>query len=148
WSPGKFVASIGHITLEKAKQYLEAHHAKNPMPSGIGVVNFAGAFASRDGERLHLNRSEYKILESLLLSPSLGLSNTQLYRAYSGYFDDFIVGCGQTVKVHIYRLRNKLGKDGDNIISINSYGYKIDPAAVEFFPKPASIIDLPFVRTA
>jgi putative transposase len=28
WSPGKFVGSIGHITLEKAKQYLEAHHAK------------------------------------------------------------------------------------------------------------------------
>ena len=28
WSPGKFIASIGHITLEKAKQYLEAHHAK------------------------------------------------------------------------------------------------------------------------
>ncbi|TAL56326.1 MAG: hypothetical protein EPN86_02720 [Nanoarchaeota archaeon] len=25
--------------MEKAKQYLEAHHAKNPMPSGIGVVN-------------------------------------------------------------------------------------------------------------
>ncbi|HII29812.1 IS200/IS605 family transposase [Candidatus Woesearchaeota archaeon CG10_big_fil_rev_8_21_14_0_10_47_5] len=28
WSPGKFIGSIGHITLEKAKQYLEAHHAK------------------------------------------------------------------------------------------------------------------------
>ena len=28
WSPGKFMASIGHITLEKAKKYLEEHHAK------------------------------------------------------------------------------------------------------------------------
>ena len=28
WSPGKFAASVGHITLEKAKAYLEAHHAK------------------------------------------------------------------------------------------------------------------------
>ena len=28
WSPGKFIGSIGHITLEKAKKYLEAHHAK------------------------------------------------------------------------------------------------------------------------
>ena len=28
WSAGKFAASIGHITLEKAKAYLEAHHAK------------------------------------------------------------------------------------------------------------------------
>ena len=29
WSPGKFVGSIGHITLEKAKQYIESHHAKS-----------------------------------------------------------------------------------------------------------------------
>ncbi len=29
WSPGKFMASVGYITVEKAKQYLEAHHAKS-----------------------------------------------------------------------------------------------------------------------
>ena len=28
WSPGKFAASVGHITLENAKKYSEAHHAK------------------------------------------------------------------------------------------------------------------------
>jgi len=28
WSPGKFAASIGHITLEKAKSYIEEHHAE------------------------------------------------------------------------------------------------------------------------
>jgi len=28
WSPGKFAASIGHITLDNAKKYLEGHHAK------------------------------------------------------------------------------------------------------------------------
>ena len=28
WSPGKFIGSVGHITLERAKEYLEAHHAK------------------------------------------------------------------------------------------------------------------------
>ena len=29
WSPGKFVGSVGHITMEKAKAYLQAHHAKS-----------------------------------------------------------------------------------------------------------------------
>ncbi len=32
WGDGKFMASVGHITLEKAKEYLEqqeAHHAKH-----------------------------------------------------------------------------------------------------------------------
>ena len=28
WSPGKFVGSVGHITLDKAKTYLEEHHGK------------------------------------------------------------------------------------------------------------------------
>ena len=28
WSPGKFVGSVGHITLDKARSYIEVHHAK------------------------------------------------------------------------------------------------------------------------
>ncbi len=32
WAPGKFVGSVGHITLEKAKKYLEEHHAKAFLP--------------------------------------------------------------------------------------------------------------------
>jgi putative transposase len=43
WGDGKFAASVGHITLEKAKAYIEAqkaHHAKNiplnPHPLGLG----------------------------------------------------------------------------------------------------------------
>src|SRR3989344_4002760 len=28
WSPGKFMGSVGHITLVTAKKYIEAHHAK------------------------------------------------------------------------------------------------------------------------
>lgn len=34
WGDGKFMASVGHITLEKAKKYVEnqkAHHAKNKL---------------------------------------------------------------------------------------------------------------------
>ena len=41
WGDGKFIGSVGHITLEKAKEYMqkqETHHAKtlewNPHPSG------------------------------------------------------------------------------------------------------------------
>ena len=48
WGDGKFMASVGHITLEKAKAYIEnqeAHHAKtnqfhqrrNPRPLGWGA---------------------------------------------------------------------------------------------------------------
>ena len=37
WSPGKFAASVGHITLEKAKQYLETHHAKTQTSKTTGI---------------------------------------------------------------------------------------------------------------
>ena len=43
WSDGKFIASVGHITLEKAKEYVQNHGAhgaeariKNPRPLGLG----------------------------------------------------------------------------------------------------------------
>ena len=47
WGDGKFMGSVGHITLEKAKEYLEkqeVHHAKanlrNPHPLGLGSIKF------------------------------------------------------------------------------------------------------------
>jgi putative transposase len=46
WGDGKFMASVGHITLEKAKEYLEkqeTHHANNirgnPHPLGLGRMS-------------------------------------------------------------------------------------------------------------
>ena len=48
WGDGKFMGSVGHITLEVAKEYVknhEAHHAKNssyqknPHPLGLGSFN-------------------------------------------------------------------------------------------------------------
>ena len=40
WSQEKFAASVGHITLEKAKQYLEAHHAKTTTRNPISEQQF------------------------------------------------------------------------------------------------------------
>ena len=40
WGAGKFMGSVGHITLERAKEYVRSHHAKefnkNPHPLGLG----------------------------------------------------------------------------------------------------------------
>ncbi len=37
WSPSKFIGSVGYITLDKAKEYLEAHHAKVIYSSLTGI---------------------------------------------------------------------------------------------------------------
>jgi len=47
WSSGKFIASVGHITLEKAKDYVKNHVAYdakdildwNPRPLGLGRMS-------------------------------------------------------------------------------------------------------------
>lgn len=56
WGDGKFMASVGHITLEKAKEYIEnqeAHHAKlsegNPHPLGLGRMSIASIASSKSG---------------------------------------------------------------------------------------------------
>jgi len=47
WSQGKFVASVGHITLERAKQYLEDHHAKALTAGGIPACERSEQVARR-----------------------------------------------------------------------------------------------------
>ena len=48
WSDGKFIASVGHITLEKAKEYVQNHEAhgaeariRNPRPLGLGRTSIS-----------------------------------------------------------------------------------------------------------
>ncbi|MBI3033178.1 IS200/IS605 family transposase [Candidatus Woesearchaeota archaeon] len=51
WGDGKFIASVGHITLQMAKDYVKNHEArhaknhsyqKNPHPLGLGSFNYPG----------------------------------------------------------------------------------------------------------
>ena len=54
WSTGKFVISVGYITLEKAKEYVKnqkAHHAKK-IRSLIGILARATARVSPQAEAL------------------------------------------------------------------------------------------------
>ncbi len=54
WSPGKFARSVGNITLEKAKEYVEnqkAHHAKIHTPRPTGILARASARVSPAGLR-------------------------------------------------------------------------------------------------
>lgn len=47
WGAGKFMASVGHITLEKAKEYVRSHHAK-VIASYTGIPTIYGWGASNN----------------------------------------------------------------------------------------------------
>jgi putative transposase len=93
WSPGKFVGSVGHITLEKAKRYLSAHHAK-PQESLLrneveessrarafkpgGMSNFSGTGAH--AEMLNFPpffKTLYTSEKYLRLSSTKGITNME-----------------------------------------------------------------------
>ncbi|MBI2103350.1 IS200/IS605 family transposase [Candidatus Woesearchaeota archaeon] len=55
WSRGKFAISVGHITLEKAKEYVrnqETHHAKAYLRYIVGILARAVARVSPQAEGL------------------------------------------------------------------------------------------------
>src|SRR3989338_10440296 len=56
WSQEKFAASVGHITLEKAKQYLEAHHVKANFISISAVAGQGSPQADKESPSFRLGR--------------------------------------------------------------------------------------------
>jgi putative transposase len=68
WSPGKFVGSVGHITLEKAKEYLKEHHAKLLMtgiPDFSQCEKFARRQTFRSGRMSILRSKIFSLLNSI-----------------------------------------------------------------------------------
>ena len=65
WSPGKFVGSVGHITLEKAKEYLKTHHAKKPL-TGIPAF-FVKQKKLPEGQSFRAGRMSISIYTILII---------------------------------------------------------------------------------
>ena len=80
----------------------------------------------RGGEPIPLTPTEYKILALLMRSPGRIFTKAQLYEGVSG---EYFESSGNTMMVHISKLREKLEEDPRNprhIITIRGLGYKIE----------------------
>jgi len=81
-----------------------------------------------DGRQLELTRTEYVILETLLLHPSRVFSSDFLYGRVEGFEG---VGTSATIKSHIANLRKKFrvaGARSEVIITLYGFGYRLaDP---------------------
>lgn len=74
------------------------------------------------GERLDLTRSEFKLLESLLLNQGKVLSRESIIEQIQGEGVNVV---GRTVDTHVFGLRKKLGKYADLIETIRGVGYRV-----------------------
>ncbi len=92
------------------------------VQSGALVIEMGSRTVSLDGERLPLTPTEYGLLEILARSPGHPVSITQLVQEGLGYATRDL-HAQETLRVHISRLRRKLGVD--YILTIRGGGYAL-----------------------
>ena len=77
----------------------------------------------RDDINIKLNKKEYDLLVYLADNDNISLSREQILESVWGY--DYL-GTSNTVDTHINRIRSKIGKCGEYIITLRGYGYRFE----------------------
>jgi DNA-binding response OmpR family regulator len=81
----------------------------------------------RDGQEVHLTKTEFKLLVELASSPGKVFSRETLLDKVWGY--DYFAD-GRLVDVHVRRLRTKVEADAANprhVVTVRGLGYKLQP---------------------
>jgi DNA-binding response OmpR family regulator len=79
----------------------------------------------RNGEELHLTKTEFRLLVELAQNPGRVLSREVLLERVWGYG---YFGDGRLVDVHVRRLRTKVEHDAANprhVVTVRGLGYKL-----------------------
>ena len=85
----------------------------------------AGGAVSRDGQPLHLTKTEFRLLCELASAPGRIFSRELLLEKVWGY--DYL-GDGRIVDVHVRRLRTKVEQDPAHpvhVLTVRGLGYKL-----------------------
>lgn len=82
---------------------------------------------ARDGQQLHLTKTEFRLLVELANSPGQVFSREDLLERVWGHG---VFGDGRLVDVHVRRLRTKVEADPANprhVVTVRGLGYKLQP---------------------
>lgn len=91
------------------------------------VIRPDTAEAFKDGNLLALSRTEFRVLQELILAKGRILSRDDLLRRVWGYGN---AGDGRVVDNLIYRLRSKLELDAAeplHLVTVRGFGYRLKP---------------------
>jgi two-component system, OmpR family, phosphate regulon response regulator PhoB len=75
-----------------------------------------------DGKKLDLTRSEFRLLEALMMNQGKVLSRENLIECIQGEGVNVV---GRTIDTHVFGLRKKLASSGDLIETIRGVGYRV-----------------------
>lgn len=74
-----------------------------------------------DGERINLTYKEFELLQLFMSHPDIVYSRQQLME---NIWDSDFLGETRTIDVHVKTLRKKIGKYGDNVVTVRNVGYR------------------------
>jgi DNA-binding response OmpR family regulator len=89
-------------------------------------VDLAAAVVVRDGEPIHLTKTEYRLLEALVANPGRVMSRRVLLEQV---WDHGFFGDERLVDVHVRRLRSKIEVDPGRpqlLVTVRGLGYRLD----------------------
>lgn len=115
------------VLLAKANALLRRFSSADTDTISAGKISLSPASRKvfLDGEEIALTHKEYKLLHFFLIHPGQVFSRGQLLDRIWGYDYE---GNTRTVDTHIKTLRQKLGGEGRQIVTLIRSGYKFEEA--------------------
>jgi two-component system, OmpR family, response regulator MtrA len=131
WLPAEATPVAVAVQVKSMHRLVHAA-ARSEEPEMLTIRNVTIDFqrfeVRSDGGTLTLTPTEFKIIAHLARRPGKVVRHTELFREVHGY-DASEQEAKDILKVHIWRLRNKLtaaGADGDCIANVRGFGYLLD----------------------
>jgi two-component system, OmpR family, phosphate regulon response regulator PhoB len=120
FSPGELVARLRALIRRS-----QPSAAEERLECADVSIDFAAHRVTRDGGRVHLGPTEFRLLSYLMRHQGRVFSREQLLDAVWGHEADVEA---RTVDVHIRRLRKALnaGGGGDIVRTVRSAGYAVE----------------------
>ncbi|HEX2647384.1 MAG TPA: response regulator transcription factor [Candidatus Dormibacteraeota bacterium] len=116
-------AMLRRVDLDVRRQ---SPAAEEKVQAGPLVVDTGSRMATLEGKALQLTRKEFELLAVLVANPGRAFSREFLVeRIWGSDFDGF----DRAVDTHVTRLRRKLGKLGDRIVTVWGVGYRFNSEA-------------------
>ena len=111
-------AMLRRVDLEGVRR---APTANGRVQSGTLTIDTNSRIATLDGAPMHLTRKEFDLLTVLVSNPGRAFSREFLVEQIWG--SDF-EGYERAIDTHITRLRRKLGRLGERIVTVWGVGYR------------------------
>ena len=126
FSIAEMMARVRSVLRRTARPHVEAKPQLKESDTQ-DIISYEGLVVNRlnkscriDGEEISLTRKEFDILVLLLSHRDTILSREQIMKQV---WSNEVIVLDRTIDVNITRMRKKLGRYGNNIITRTGYGY-------------------------